>query len=100
MNKLCYGSCAVSRYHQIQQIYLSTDKLKLPDHDFPLAYKTIPSGIMMISHKRNIEVSGINKQNDEKCTKLINLSRNVDESEEEHISRLQMYLYSSGREMI
>ena len=49
MNKIRYGTLAVSRYHQIRRIFLSNDTPKYLDHDFPLPYKTIPDGIMILS---------------------------------------------------
>ena len=50
MNKIKYGTLAVSRYHQIRKIYMSDDAPKYMDHDFPLSYKTIPDGIMILSN--------------------------------------------------
>ena len=35
LNKIRYGTMAVSRHHQIRKIFLSDDAPKYPDHDFP-----------------------------------------------------------------
>ena len=51
MNKIRYGTTGVSRYHQICKIFLSDDASKYPKypgHDFPLPYKTIPDGAMVL----------------------------------------------------
>lgn len=53
MNKIRYGTLAVSRYHQIRKIYMADDKPKYLDHDFPLPYKTIPDGIMILTKQDN-----------------------------------------------
>ena len=45
MNKIRYGTMAVSRYHQIRMIFLTDDALRHPDHDLPLPYKTIPDDV-------------------------------------------------------
>ena len=56
MNKIRYGTLAVSRYHQIRKIYMSDDAPKYLDHDFPLPYKTIPDGIMMLSNNTEDDI--------------------------------------------
>ena len=54
MNKLRYGTLCVSRYHQIRKIYMTDDAPRYKDHDFPLKYKTIPDGIMILGDALNI----------------------------------------------
>ena len=56
MNKIRYGTTGVSRYHQICKIFLSDDASKYPKypgHDFPLPYKTIPDGVMILSDSKD-----------------------------------------------
>ena len=53
MNKILDGTLAVSRYHQIRKIFMSSDKPKYLDHDFLLPYKTIPDGIMILSNNKD-----------------------------------------------
>ena len=53
MNKIRYGTLAVSRYHQIRKIFMNSNKPKYLDHDFPLPYKTIPDGIMILSNNKD-----------------------------------------------
>ena len=53
MNKIRYGTLAVSRYHQIRKIFMNSDKPKYLDHGFPLPYKTIPDGIMILSNNKD-----------------------------------------------
>ena len=53
MNKIRYGTLAVSRYYQIRKIFMNSDKPKYLDHDFPLPYKTIPGGIMILSNDKD-----------------------------------------------
>ena len=54
MNKLRYATLCVSRYHQIRKIYMTDDAPRYKDHDFPLKYKTIPDGIMILGDALNI----------------------------------------------
>ena len=53
MNKILDGTLAVSRYHQIRKIFMSSDKPKYLDHGFLLPYKTIPDGIMILSNNKD-----------------------------------------------
>ena len=53
MNKIRYGTLAVSRYHQIRKIFMNRDKPKYLVHDFPLPYKTKPGGIMILSSDKD-----------------------------------------------
>ena len=53
MNRIHYGTLAVSRYHQVRKIFMNSDKPKYLDHDFPLPYKTIPDGIMILSNNKD-----------------------------------------------
>ena len=53
MNKICYGTLAVSHYHQIRKIIMNSDKPKYLEHDFPLPYKTIPDGIMILNNNKD-----------------------------------------------
>ena len=53
MNKIRYGTLAVSRYHQIRKIFMNSDKPKYLGYDFSLPYKTIPDGIMIISNNKD-----------------------------------------------
>ena len=53
MNKIKVGTLAVSRYHQIKKIFMKDDNPRTPDHDFPLKYKLIPNGIMVLQGKEN-----------------------------------------------
>ena len=53
VNKICYGTLAVSRYHQIAKIFMNNDKPKYLDHDFPLPHKAIPDGIMILSNNKD-----------------------------------------------
>ena len=47
MNKIHYGTLAVSRYHQIRKICDETPQYL--DHDFPIPYKKKTDGIMILS---------------------------------------------------
>ena len=53
MDKIWYDTLAVSQDHQIQKICLSDDALNYPDYDFPLPYKTIPDGVMILSNNND-----------------------------------------------
>ena len=53
VNKIRYGTMAVSRYHQIRKIFLSDDAPKYPDNNFPLPYKTVPDGVMFLSDNKD-----------------------------------------------
>ena len=53
MKKIRYGTLAVSHYHQIRKIFMNSDKPKYLDHGFPLPYKTIPDGIMILSNNKD-----------------------------------------------
>ena len=53
MNKIRYDAMAVSRYHQIRKIFLSDDAPKYPDYDFPLPYKTLSDGVMILSNNKD-----------------------------------------------
>ena len=52
MNKIRHGTLAGSRYHHIRKIYLTNDTPKYLDPDFPLQYKTIPDGLMILSNQK------------------------------------------------
>ena len=56
MNKIRRGTLAVSRYHQTRKIFMNSDKSKYLDHDFPLPYKAIPGGIMILSNDKDDNV--------------------------------------------
>ena len=56
MNKIHYGTLAVSRSHQIRKIFMSSDKPKYLDHDFPLPYKTIPDGTIILSNNEDVDL--------------------------------------------
>ena len=47
------GTLAVSRYHQIRKIFLQSDRPNYPDHDFPLPYKLVPDGILILQKQEN-----------------------------------------------
>ena len=53
MNKLKVGTLAVSRYHQIRKIFLQSDRPNYPNHDFPLPYKLVPDGILILQKQEN-----------------------------------------------
>ena len=53
MKKLKVGTLAVSRYHQIRKIFLQSDRPNYPDHDFPLPYKLVPDGILILQKQEN-----------------------------------------------
>ena len=53
MNKIRYGTMAVSRNHQIRKIFLSDDAPKYPGYDFPLPYKTLSDGVMILSNNKD-----------------------------------------------
>ena len=53
MDKIWYDTLAVSQYHQIHKIFLSDDALNYPDYGFPLPYKTIPDGVMILSDNKD-----------------------------------------------
>ena len=49
MNKILVGDVlCVSRYHQIRRLFMVDDKPKTKDHDFPMGYKIIPCGKMIL----------------------------------------------------
>ena len=52
MNKIKVGSLAVSRYHQIERLYDTSDVPNYPNHDFPVpGYHLIPAGYMRLTSK-------------------------------------------------
>lgn len=51
-NKVNVGSLAVSRYHQLQHFFPTTNAPVYSDHDFPTANaKIVPSGYLLLEHK-------------------------------------------------
>ena len=58
MNKIKVGALAVSRYHQIQRVFLTDESPNVPDHDFPVpGYLIIPSGYMRLINRSSLDSS-------------------------------------------
>ena len=98
MNKIRYGTLTVSRYHQISKIYLTDDTPKYLDHDFPLQYKTIPDGLMILSNQQTndlfIDEDFVNTNNMRKdgLANLESTARNI----ENHEDRLKRSLFRAA----
>ena len=102
MNKIKYGTLAVSRYHQIRKIYMSNDKPKYLDHDFPLPYKTIPDGIMILSNNKNDDLFVDDDIVLEAETTKVNILSHLEATAlvtENHIERLANTLFRAAYEL-
>ena len=111
MNKVKVGTLAVSRYHQIRKIFLDEDRPVYNDHDFPLIYKLIPDGIMILEPVKGehglFNSSMIHSTNNGKSTDDLSLAcrlSRVDHNEflrsfEQHQAQLDMGLLRAGFEI-
>ena len=101
MNKIRYGTLAVSRYHQIRKIHLTDDTPKYLDHDFPLQNKTIPDGLMILSNQQTndlfIDEDFVNTNNMRKdgLANLESTARNIENDED----RLKRSLFRAAYEL-
>ncbi|KAJ8038946.1 hypothetical protein HOLleu_16515 [Holothuria leucospilota] len=59
MNKLCIGTLAVSRYHQLRRYFPVNDTPDYLDHDFPVGngYKITPVGYMFLQPDKPSELT-------------------------------------------
>lgn len=57
MNKIHIGGLAVSKYHQLRNLFLTEDSPNYPDHDFLTSNgnKITPSGYMVLSRKEGAD---------------------------------------------
>ena len=109
MNKLKVGTLAVSRYHQIRKIFLQSDRPNYPDHDFPLPYKLVPDGILILQKQENSkntpvipkDTSVTTVNDDLTVAKKLSLAQSLETSANfaTHQKRLDNNLLRSGLEI-